>query len=174
MTETSCSDTPAEEDGGEDASADSSPVAAFRMEDQAGHLLRRAYQRSTAVFGQLIADPHLTPPQFATLLKLMEFGQASQNELGRRAGMDPATSQGVVRRLYNRRLIEREKDPTDKRRTVWRLTPAGRRLVEQTIENVRSQNDVVLAPLDPAERRTLLTLLRRLVCPEPASPDADP
>ena len=85
----------------------------YVLEQQIGHLLRRAHQRATAIFLAELGDAHqLTPTQFAALVKLYDLGQQSQNELGRLTAMDPATVQGVIRRLAARRLLERSADPT--------------------------------------------------------------
>ena len=104
---------------------------AYVLEDQVGHLLRRAHQRATAIFmGNLGERFDLTPTQYAALVKLRDEGEASQNRLGRLIAIDPATIQGVIRRLEERRLIERAADEGDKRRTKLRVTPAGEALVD--------------------------------------------
>jgi len=85
-----------------------------------------------------------------------------RNRLGRLTAMDPATIQGVIKRLEERRLIERSGDPEDRRRTTLRLSPAGEELVVAMIPNGVKVSEVTLAPLDAAERAALLALLRRL------------
>ena len=44
--------------------------APYVLEDQVGHLLRRAHQRHAAIFQEMIGDAQLTPLQFAALVKL--------------------------------------------------------------------------------------------------------
>ena len=83
----------------------------YVLEDQVGHLLRRAHQRHTSIFQAHIGDSQLTPLQFAALVKLSDLGEVSQNRLGRLTAMDAATMQGVIRRLFARRLIERRLRP---------------------------------------------------------------
>ncbi len=79
--------------------------AFYRLEAQVGHLLRRAHQRASATFLKHIGDPQITPTQFAALVKLADEGELGQNHLGRLTAMDPATIQGVIRRLKARALI---------------------------------------------------------------------
>ena len=135
----------------------------YVIEDQIGHLLRRAHQRATAIFlAELGERFEITPTQYAALVKLHDLGDISQNRLGRLTAMDPATIQGVIKRLEERRLIERSGDPADKRRTALRLSPAGEKLVVAMIPNGVKVSEVTLAPLDAAERERLLALLRRL------------
>jgi DNA-binding MarR family transcriptional regulator len=145
-----------------DASADP-PHSDYVVEEQIGHLLRRAHQRATAIFlAELGEKFSVTPTQYAALVKLHDLGEISQNRLGRLTAMDPATIQGVIKRLEERRLIERSGDPADRRRTTLRLSPAGEALVVAMIPSGVKVSEVTLAPLDAAERERLLALLRRL------------
>ena len=134
----------------------------YVLEDQVGHLLRRAHQRHAAIFQDMIGDPQLTPLQFAALVKLHDLGEVSQNELGRRTAMDAATMQGVIKRLRARGLIDRMPDARDRRRVVLSLTADGRSLIAAVLANGRAISDETLAGLDEAERRSFLALLKRL------------
>ena len=134
----------------------------YRLEAQIGHLLRRAHQRATAIFQTEIGDGNVTPTQFAALVRLLEEGETSQNRLGRLTAMDPATIQGVIRRLIERRLIESRPDPDDRRRMLLRLSVEGRALVARLLPNGPRVSAATLAPLNAEEQRTLLALLERL------------
>ncbi|MDP6352069.1 MAG: MarR family winged helix-turn-helix transcriptional regulator [Alphaproteobacteria bacterium] len=141
------------------------PAAAelpYRLEDQVGHVLRRAHQRATAHFQAHIGDPRITPTQFAALVELADGGELSQNHLGRLTAMDPATVQGVTRRLIDRGLIATRPDPNDRRRNLLRLTSAGTALVERLIPNGFRVSDAILEPLSPADRALFLDLLKKL------------
>lgn len=138
------------------------PPAGYRLEAQIGHLLRRAHQRATAIFQAEIGDGNVTPTQFAALVRLLEEGETSQNHLGRLTAMDPATIQGVIRRLVERRLIDSRQDPDDRRRTLLRLSAEGRDLVARLLPNGPRVSAATLHPLDATEQRTLLALLKRL------------
>lgn len=134
----------------------------YLLEDQVGHLLRRAHQRHTAIFQANIADQQLTPLQFAALMKLADVGEASQNHLGRLTAMDAATMQGVIKRLIARGLIARRPDPDDRRRLLLTLTDDGHVLVDVATARGHRISDETLEPLSPSERQTFLKLLRRL------------
>ena len=142
------------------------PAAAepeYRLEDQVGHLLRRAHQRASADFQAHIGDSQITPTQFAALVKLAEGGELSQNHLGRLTAMDPATVQGVARRLIDRGLITARPDPGDRRRNLLRLTAEGARLVARLMPNGLDVSAAILEPLSPAERALFLDLLKKLI-----------
>jgi len=134
----------------------------YRVEEQVGHLLRRAHQRATAIFLERIGATDVTPTQFAALVKLRDEGSLSQNHLGRLTAMDRATILGVTRRLSERGLIERVGDPNDRRRTMLSLSPEGRALIDRLVPNGFKVSEAILAPLGPGERRSFLSLLRRL------------
>lgn len=135
----------------------------YVLTDQVGHLLRRAHQRHTALFQEMIGAAQLTPTQFAALVRIREQGELSQNELGRMAAMDPATTQGVVHRLEQRGFVRRRSDPDDKRLSLLSLTAAGDALALSAIEVAHTITDATLAPLTPGERAIFLTLLKKLI-----------
>lgn len=134
----------------------------YLLEDQVGHLLRRAHQRHTAIFQSTIGDDQLTPLQFAAMMKLADVGETSQNQLGRLTAMDAATMQGVIKRLIARGLIERRPDPDDRRRLLLTLTVDGQGLVATATGRGHMITDQTLEPLSTSERQTFLKLLRRL------------
>ncbi len=134
----------------------------YRLDKQVGHLLRRANQRHLAIFQELIGDPQVTATQFAAMVKLRDETELSQNHLGRLTAMDPATIQGVIRRLMDRDLIASRSDPNDKRRTLLRLTGDGAALVDRLVANGEHISSTTLSPLNERERETFLTLLARL------------
>ncbi|MCR9071566.1 MAG: MarR family transcriptional regulator [Alphaproteobacteria bacterium] len=135
----------------------------YVLQEQIGHLLRRAHQRATQIFLETFEDAGLTPTQWAALAMLAEEGSASQNALGRMTAMDPATIQGVIRRLEERGLITREPDPDDKRRTKLCLSDDGKTLVRDATELGARVTERTLEPLDAGERKRFLEMLKRLV-----------
>jgi DNA-binding MarR family transcriptional regulator len=134
----------------------------YVLELQAGHLLRRAHQRHTAIFQEHIGDSQLTSLQFAALVKLRDEGEVSQNQLGRLTAMDAATMQGVIKRLASRNLIVRRPDQTDRRRLILSLSRQGRALIDRLLPNGSRITELTLAPLSREEQKTFLQLLTRL------------
>ena len=134
----------------------------YVLDQQVGHLLRRANQRHTALFAKRFAAFDLTPLQFAVLMRLREAGPLSQNLLGRETAMDPNTVQGVILRLLRRRLVTRSGSAEDKRRKLLSLTPDGRDLAERLVIEGQAITEETLAPLSAGQRRQFLGLLARL------------
>lgn len=133
----------------------------YVLEDQIGYLLRRAHQRASAIFQEVMTES-LTPPQFAALVKIRDFGEVSQNRLGRSVAMDPATSQGVTQRLLAKNLINRKDDPEDRRRTILSLTPEGEAIVERLVPQGKRVTAETLDPLTPGEQKQFLELLTKI------------
>lgn len=137
-----------------------SSLKEYRLEKQVGFLLRRANQRHLSIFGQSI--DHLTPTQFAALAKLFEHGPMFQNDLGRSTAMDAATIKGVVDRLARKGLVATRTDQQDLRRVIASLTEAGEALITGMIPSAEGITAETLSPLDPAERETFLSLLKKM------------
>jgi DNA-binding MarR family transcriptional regulator len=135
---------------------------AYRLEDQVGFLLRRAYQRASSNLIDRIGPHDLTAPQFATLARLYERGTLSQNLLGRLVAMEPANIRDVVLRLKKRRLIMTRRDPDDGRMVLVSLTPSGGSLVEQLLPIEIECTAKTLAALNANEKSLLYELLGRL------------
>jgi DNA-binding MarR family transcriptional regulator len=134
----------------------------YVLERQAGHLLRRAHQRHSAIFQENIGDDQLTPLQFAALVKLRDVDNVSQNQLGRLTAMDAATMQGVIKRLTSRNLILRRSDPDDRRRLILSLSRAGRALINRLLSNGGKITERTLTPLSHDEQKIFLQLLTKI------------
>jgi DNA-binding MarR family transcriptional regulator len=68
----------------------------------------------------------VTGPQRLAIRVLGENPGLTPGELAHVLHLDPSTLTGVLRRLEQRRFIEREIDPVDARRARLRVTPSGR------------------------------------------------
>lgn len=135
----------------------------YRLDDQVGHLLRRAYQRASSHLAGRIRSLDLTPVQHATLIRLWELGPLSQNQLGRVVAMPPANIHSLVRRLESRGLVRRDPSTKDKRLLTVSLTEEGRKLVETLIPLDSASTEAALKGLDETERHTLYAILRKMV-----------
>ncbi|WP_439573156.1 MarR family winged helix-turn-helix transcriptional regulator [Phreatobacter sp.] len=134
----------------------------YVLEDQIGFLVRRAHQRATSIFDQVMDGFEVTPVQYAALAKLHDLGPTSQNQLGRLVGIDPATMFGVAGRLSKRGLVSPSVDPNDARLVVLELTAAGREIVEAMKGRGPEVTARTLEPLSEEEAETLLALLARI------------
>ena len=134
---------------------------AYILDEQVGFLMRIAGQRHSVIFQQPV-PLDLTPPQFSVLLKVLELGSCSQNELGRRTAMDVATIKGVIDRLRTRKLVTVRSDLKDKRRFVVEPTEETKSYADLLKQAGLLISDLTLDPLTTKERDLFLKLLKKL------------
>ena len=127
-----------------------------------GLLLARLGQESTARFRRALRPLNVGAQQFIVLKQLQVFGSCSQGELADALGIDYSNLAGVTGQLYERGLIERHRDPADRRRYVVQLTEDGRRLLADADNAIVSGEEGMLSSLDEVERDELWELLRRM------------
>jgi DNA-binding MarR family transcriptional regulator len=131
------------------------------LDEQVGYLLRLANQRHSAIF-QNNAPLGLTPTQFATIVRLSQLGECSQNFLGRETAMDVATIKGVVDRLHKKGLIVLKRDPDDRRRVIVAIAPAHVSMIADLHASGHDISRATLGPLDADEQETFLRLLKKI------------
>jgi MarR family transcriptional regulator, lower aerobic nicotinate degradation pathway regulator len=137
-------------------------AAGYVLEDQVGFHLRRAHQRATLIFNEVMAKFDITPTQFAALAKIDDEGAISQNHLGRLTAMDPSTILGVVGRLQRQGLVHLKSTPGDARLTMIELTLDGQKRVAEMKTVAAEVSKRTMSPLKPADAKTLNELLSRI------------
>ncbi|WP_169788741.1 MarR family winged helix-turn-helix transcriptional regulator [Vulgatibacter incomptus] len=73
----------------------------------------------------------VTGPQLQALRTIDEIGSCSAGELADRLLVHPSTITGVVQRLEDKGLIDRQRRTDDRRTVEIRLTTAGKRLLHR-------------------------------------------
>ena len=82
------------------------------------HGLQRISKRMETTIG-------ITGPQRLVLRVVGQFPDVSAGELAHNVRLHPSTITGILRRLVERGLLERKRDPGDSRRARLRLKPAA-------------------------------------------------
>jgi MarR family transcriptional regulator, lower aerobic nicotinate degradation pathway regulator len=90
----------------------------------------------------------------------------SQQDIARRLGIDPTVLVGVVDELERRRLVERRRDPDDRRRYLLAVTETGAELLAKAEQAATEATNTYLDPLDRTQRRQLGELLITLMTPK--------
>jgi len=134
-----------------------------------GHLIRRAHQLAVSVFH----DTHgrqITPVQYGILRALQDTPGIDQVTLAEKVALDTSTTADIASRLESKGWIVREL--LARRQRSLYLTPEGEAIVADMLPRVLPMYRQLLAPLQPAEQKELLRLLRKLVqldAPAPAA-----
>jgi DNA-binding MarR family transcriptional regulator len=104
----------------------------------------------------------LTLARFDLLMQLLrEDGQTSA-ELSRRMLVTAGNLTGLVDRAERDGLVERRRDPHDRRQTRVHLTPRGSRLARRAMERHHRLADELVSPLNQKDQEALRRLLRQL------------
>ena len=113
-------------------------------------------------FAERLAPLGLEPRHFGMLTRLAANEGRSQQAIGELMGLNPTRMVFLVDELEQRGLVERRRNPADRRSYALYLTDQGRAKLREAQETSAGHADQVGASLTDAERTQLTTLLRRL------------
>lgn len=139
------------------------PVTMDDVYTKPGYLFRRMQQIAVAIFVEECKDFDLTPVQYAALVAIRTHPGIDATRLSLVIAFDRSTLGNVIERLEAKSFIERRAGAADRRVKSLHLTSAGKAMLHKVRLAVDRAQERMLAPLQPAERTTLMELLARLV-----------
>jgi DNA-binding MarR family transcriptional regulator len=114
-----------------------------------------AKQRSIDEYERLGLNPY----HHAILALLEGNAPETQAEIADALGYDRGTLVGLLDELEEQELVERKRDPGDRRRQLVRITADGKRTLGKLRALSKRLEDEFLAPLDTEQREQLHALL---------------
>lgn len=156
------------------AASEAEEGASRRSQGGAAFLLSALGADAARRFAERIAGLDLTPPQAGLLRLLAQSPGRSQRALADDLGMPPSRFVPFADKLEERGLIERRKNPDDRRVYAVHLTDAGTKLLAELREVGAAHEQSVCECLSPDEHRQLVTLLRRIADHQGIKPGTHP
>ena len=109
-----------------------------------------------------ISEFSLTPPQFSVLRCLHEKHEAqTMSQLTQDCMAVMPTVTGIIDRLAVRGLVERQRDPADRRSLIINITPAGKQLIDKVTRHRREEVNKFLVTLSSEERISMIDLMQK-------------
>ncbi len=141
---------------------------------QTAFLLTQVGSSAAGAFATLVSDIGLTPPH-AGLLRAIAFQPGrSQQEIAAQLGLLPSRLVALVDDLEGSGLVERRRNPTDRRLYALDLTEAGQQKLRDLGRVSQRHGAELLKPLSRAERATLHDLLTQLADHHGLAPGVHP
>lgn len=133
------------------------------LEGNIGFLLAKAHLAAREVGNAALEEVGLEVREFGALTILEDEGTISQQALSVLQRCDRTTMVAIVDHLEAEGLVERRRNPADRRAYALEITAAGRRRLKRAKELIRGAHDELLGALSVSERRELGELLRRIL-----------
>ena len=135
------------------------------VDDYLGYLLGQANHALFKNFETAVRAAGLSSLEWRVLATLsgqqpMPVGQLAQEVLGQQP-----TLTKLLQRLAAQAWVRLGDDPTDQRRTLVQITPAGQRKIEPLIRQARTHETQVLQHLSASDMARLKDQLRHLARP---------
>ncbi|MBN2495048.1 MAG: MarR family transcriptional regulator [Deltaproteobacteria bacterium] len=125
--------------------------------------LRRITRAIDLYSKQLASRYQLTGPQLVCLRTLSQLGEITPSQLATQICLSQATVSGILDRLERRKLVTRERDPSDKRRVNLQLTEEGKGLVESAPAPLHQRFAERLSKLPLEQQAEIDQILQRIV-----------
>jgi DNA-binding MarR family transcriptional regulator len=126
------------------------------------HLLKRLGMEIKEAYREAFEEAGASPFHYSVLAVLEESPRETQATIADSLGYDRSWLVGLLDELEEKGLIERRRDPADRRRHVVTLLPAGKQQLAELRAVSKRVEDTFLASLEPEERAKLHELLLEL------------
>jgi MarR family 2-MHQ and catechol resistance regulon transcriptional repressor len=126
-------------------------------------VLWKALRAVQAYAEKSITDLQMCSSDFAVLEALLHKGPLPVNEIGKKIQLTSGSITVAVDRLEKRGLVGRRAHGTDRRARIVHLTVEGKKQITRIYaEHAADMEKLAAASLTKAERKTLISLLKKI------------
>ncbi len=124
------------------------------------HLVMRRSMRDFVLYAR---QNNYSVAQLNALFRIHHKGGCGVSDLGEEMGVTSAAASQLLEKLVQQGLAQREEDPQDRRNKRVAITPAGEKLVRQSIEARQGWLNALINTLSPAEQQQVNAALHLLI-----------
>ena len=124
--------------------------------------LIRAREKVMAPIRGMLSETGITEQQWRVLRVLSEHPALDATDLAERAGLHQPSLTRILKTLSERDFIHRDTDANDRRRQVVVLSKAGRKVIDDNLDQATRIAEAIQASLGQERFDTLLDLLTAL------------
>ena len=120
--------------------------------------------RAVEMYSKKLASSHkITGPQLVCLLSIMEKEPLTATQIARDVHLSASTVVGVLDRLEEKGLTQRERDKSDRRKVYVTLTDKGRELADSAPSPLQDKLSLALNALNELEQVSIALALEKVV-----------
>ncbi len=110
----------------------------------------------------ILSDFDITPPQFNALIQLRDGRNLTMGELCEKLFLASSTVTDLIDRMEKNGLVERVRDPEDRRAIRLKVTDKGRDIVKRVMAARHVYLTAIMDKVVTGERENLLVALKHL------------
>ncbi|MEH6965692.1 MarR family winged helix-turn-helix transcriptional regulator [Priestia megaterium] len=134
----------------------------YKWNQSYGFLLGKALQQMENKFSEGLLPFNINSKQYGVLLFIEENPYSSQKDISENLQIDRTTMVSHIDHLETLGLVERTRNPNDRRSYSLLITEKGKEVLNSRWEFLTHIESEVLAPLDQQERQLLKDFLIRI------------
>ncbi|MDI5938851.1 MULTISPECIES: MarR family winged helix-turn-helix transcriptional regulator [Micromonospora] len=137
-------------------------------------LLSQAGERARELLQRQLASSRLRPRHANVLLLLERRGAAGQQELLEQLNVDASVLVGLLNDLEGDGMVERRRDPADRRRHIVTISAHGRTAVAEVHASIDRMSEALFGALTDTDRDHLRRILTAMSAGNPPTESTCP
>ena len=123
---------------------------------------RRALYEAILIRKSLENHPDLVNEDFTYLFRMMDYDSLTKMQLIEKNAHEKQTGIEIIKRLVKNGLLAESPDENDKRSTRIAVTPKGKKVFLESIQDITVVSKIMCGQLNTKEKESLLSSLKKL------------